>query len=94
MLKAGISKKAIVRQRHHGTHSLGLDIPQVNFILASEKDNSSGFSCVDPNTQAWLKTAVDPVFGFPSIVRFSWTTVKVILDKSAHPVKWFVIANC
>ncbi|KAF8808714.1 ribonuclease HII [Phlegmacium glaucopus] len=42
----------------------------------------------DPNTQAWLKTAVDPVFGFPSIVRFSWTTVKVILDKSAHPVKW------
>ncbi|KAF8910624.1 ribonuclease H-like domain-containing protein [Gymnopilus junonius] len=42
----------------------------------------------DPNTQAWLKTAIDPVFGFPKIVRFSWTTVKVILDKSAHKVKW------
>ena len=49
---------------------------------------------IDPNTQAWLKTAVDPVFGFPSVVRFSWTTVKVILEKSAYPVKWSVIANC
>ncbi|KAF9484369.1 ribonuclease HII [Pholiota conissans] len=42
----------------------------------------------DPNTQAWLKTAVDPVFGYPNLVRFSWTTVKVILEKSAHAVKW------
>ncbi|KAF8149954.1 ribonuclease H-like domain-containing protein [Crassisporium funariophilum] len=42
----------------------------------------------DPNTVAWLKTAIDRVFGFPNIVRFSWTTVKVILEKSAHPVKW------
>jgi len=42
----------------------------------------------DPNTQAWLKTAVDPVFGFPSVARFSWTTVKLILEKSAHSVKW------
>ncbi|KAF8972134.1 ribonuclease H-like domain-containing protein [Flammula alnicola] len=42
----------------------------------------------DPNTQAWLKTAVDPVFGFPDIVRFSWTTVKVILERDAHAVKW------
>ncbi|CAA7267019.1 unnamed protein product [Cyclocybe aegerita] len=42
----------------------------------------------DPNTQAWLKTATDPVFGFPQIVRFSWTTVKVILEKSSYGVKW------
>lgn len=44
----------------------------------------------DPNTQAWLKTAMDPVFGFPNIVRFSWTTVKVILERDAHAVKWCV----
>lgn len=43
---------------------------------------------VDPNTQAWLKTAIDPVFGFPKIARFSWNTVKLLLDKSAHAVKW------
>ncbi|EDR08506.1 uncharacterized protein LACBIDRAFT_173809 [Laccaria bicolor S238N-H82] len=42
----------------------------------------------DPNTQAWLKGSVDPVFGFPKLVRFSWTTVKVILEKNAHAVKW------
>ncbi|KDR76195.1 hypothetical protein GALMADRAFT_121076 [Galerina marginata CBS 339.88] len=51
------------------------------------KELGSGYPS-DPNTQAWLKTAVDPVFGFPKIARFSWTTVKVILDKSAHAVKW------
>jgi len=42
----------------------------------------------DPNTQAWLKGALDPVFGYPKIVRFSWATVKVILENSAHKVKW------
>ncbi|PPQ66554.1 hypothetical protein CVT24_007119 [Panaeolus cyanescens] len=42
----------------------------------------------DPNTVAWLKTAMDPVFGFPNLVRFSWSTVKVILGKDAHAVKW------
>ncbi len=42
----------------------------------------------DPNTQAWLKGAMDPVFGFPKIVRFSWATVKVILENNAHKVKW------
>jgi ribonuclease H2 subunit A len=44
----------------------------------------------DPNTVKWLKGAVDPVFGFPKIVRFSWTTVKTLLDKEAHGVKWCV----
>ncbi|KAG1886999.1 ribonuclease H-like domain-containing protein [Suillus subluteus] len=42
----------------------------------------------DPKTQNWVKNSLDPTFGFPSIVRFSWTTVKVILEKSAHSVKW------
>ncbi|KAG6328571.1 hypothetical protein ID866_10519 [Astraeus odoratus] len=44
----------------------------------------------DPKTQEWIKDSLDPTFGFPSLVRFSWTTVKVALDKSAHPVKWYV----
>jgi ribonuclease H2 subunit A len=42
----------------------------------------------DPKTQEWLKTSLEPTFGFPSIVRFSWTTVKVLLEKHAHAVKW------
>ncbi|KAH9917844.1 ribonuclease H-like domain-containing protein [Fomitopsis serialis] len=42
----------------------------------------------DPKTQAWIKSSMEPTFGFPSLVRFSWTTVKMVLDKSAHSVEW------
>jgi len=42
----------------------------------------------DPNTQRWLRESVDPVFGFPNIVRFSWSTVAVLLNKEASAVKW------
>ncbi|KAF5367380.1 hypothetical protein D9758_003696 [Tetrapyrgos nigripes] len=42
----------------------------------------------DPKTQAWLKCCLDPTFGFPKVVRFSWTTVKVLLEKEGHEVKW------
>ena len=28
----------------------------------------------DPATQAWLSSNMDPVFGFPDLVRFSWDT--------------------
>ncbi|EGO24830.1 hypothetical protein SERLADRAFT_361719 [Serpula lacrymans var. lacrymans S7.9] len=44
----------------------------------------------DPKTQAWLKNSIDPTFGFPSVVRFSWTTVKVILEREGHGAKWCV----
>lgn len=33
----------------------------------------------DPTTISWLESAVDPHFGFPSIVRFSWSTAKKLL---------------
>ncbi|KZT73695.1 ribonuclease HII [Daedalea quercina L-15889] len=42
----------------------------------------------DPKTQAWIKSSLEPTFGFPSLVRFSWTTVKMVLEKDAHPVQW------
>uniref|UniRef100_A0A7S2Z996 Ribonuclease n=1 Tax=Rhodosorus marinus TaxID=101924 RepID=A0A7S2Z996_9RHOD len=34
----------------------------------------------DPATISWLKRAVDPHFGFPGLVRFSWSTSKNVLD--------------
>eukprot|EP00884_Botryococcus_braunii_P008989 jgi/Botrbrau1/18091/Bobra.0702s0001.1 len=34
----------------------------------------------DPETVAWLKQHLDPVFGFPSLVRFSWQTCTRLLD--------------
>ncbi|CAI7906048.1 unnamed protein product [Closterium sp. NIES-54] len=42
----------------------------------------------DPATKAWLAGSVDPVFGFPSLVRFSWATAKTIMDSSCVPVHW------
>ncbi|KZT40444.1 ribonuclease H2 subunit A [Sistotremastrum suecicum HHB10207 ss-3] len=42
----------------------------------------------DPKTQAWLKDSVEPTFGYPSLARFSWGTVRVALDKAAHKVEW------
>ncbi|KAH8099935.1 ribonuclease H-like domain-containing protein [Cristinia sonorae] len=42
----------------------------------------------DPKTKAWVKGSLDPTFGFPSLVRFSWTTIKVELEKDGHPVEW------
>ena len=34
----------------------------------------------DERTKDWLKAAIDPVFLFPSIVRFSWDTVNQISE--------------
>lgn len=42
----------------------------------------------DPKTQAYLKKSIDPVFGYKGIVRFSWATIKVLLDKQGVESKW------
>lgn len=80
------------RNRHGGQH-LDRGIRLVCLHEPFGTDSSIQTVSLDPNTQAWLKTAVNPVFGFPDLVRFSWTTVKVILEKSAHSVKWFAISQ-
>jgi ribonuclease H2 subunit A len=45
---------------------------------------------LDPNTKTWVKNSLEKTFGYPSIARFSWTTVKVVLDDNAHAVEWSV----
>lgn len=42
----------------------------------------------DPATKTWLSDNIDNVFGFPQLVRFSWSTAEVILDKQALTVEW------
>lgn len=37
----------------------------------------------DQPTKDFLKKILDPVFGFPTFVRFCWSTAKVILDDKA-----------
>lgn len=43
---------------------------------------------VDPKTQAFLRQHIDPVFGYRGITRFSWATVKVLLEKEAASTTW------
>ena len=43
----------------------------------------------DPVTQKWLSVSMDPIFGFPSVVRFSWKTCTSILQKEAVKVNWY-----
>ena len=44
--------------------------------------------CLDPATKRWLLRHVDAVFGFPSIVRFSWATARKLLKAKAYGVTW------
>ncbi|XP_074145266.1 ribonuclease H2 subunit A isoform X1 [Sminthopsis crassicaudata] len=50
-------------------------------------DYGSGYPN-DPKTKEWLSQCLDPVFGFPQFVRFSWSTAQLILDGRAVPVRW------
>ena len=58
----------------------------VSFFFIS----SSHFTTLDPITKKWLKASVDPVFGYPSIIRFSWKTCTALLDANAVQVTWYV----
>lgn len=42
----------------------------------------------DPSTKLWMENSCDRIFGFPTFVRFSWGTTKVILEKMAVQVDW------
>lgn len=42
----------------------------------------------DPVTKKFLSENLDPVFGFPQIVRFSWSTADKILKEKCAPVEW------
>ena len=47
----------------------------------------------DVKTQRWLKDNLDPVFGWPDVVRFSWAPALEVTDKNptdngAHVVRW------
>lgn len=44
----------------------------------------------DPTTKAFLQDNIDKVFGYPCLVRFSWGTIKKILeeDKKAAECVW------
>ncbi|KAJ2367350.1 hypothetical protein H4S01_002206 [Coemansia sp. RSA 2610] len=51
------------------------------------KEYGSGYPG-DPNTIKWLRSSIDPVFGYPGIIRFSWSTCTKLLDERAVKVGW------
>lgn len=42
----------------------------------------------DPTTKQWLQANVDPIFGFPSLIRFSWSTSRTIVEAQCVAFKW------
>ncbi|KYN28987.1 PREDICTED: ribonuclease H2 subunit A [Trachymyrmex cornetzi] len=52
-----------------------------------ETEYGSGYPN-DPVTKNWLSANVDQVFGFPQLVRFSWSTAEQILESKALTVEW------
>lgn len=46
------------------------------------------FGCIDPTTKKFLAKNIDPVFGFPQLVRFSWSTSEQILKTKGVSVEW------
>ena len=57
---------------------------------ASRKLRLHTHNHADADTKAWLVGNLNPVFGFPSVVRFSWATTKRLLEGEAEavPVQW------
>jgi hypothetical protein len=37
----------------------------------------------DPGTKKFLENSLDPVFGYPTLARFSWSTISKLLDSKA-----------
>merc|ERR1712110_982663 len=63
-----------------------------NFLEASPKQSftkawGSGYPA-DPVTKAFLQENLDSVFGYPNIVRFSWSTAEKILAQKAVKVEF------
>jgi len=56
-------------------------------ISLPEKGTGSGYPG-DPMTKSFLRFCLDPVFGYPSMVRFSWETAKKLLQKHGIAVEW------
>lgn len=42
----------------------------------------------DPNTKAWMEHNLDVVFGYPTVVRFSWDTCRRLLESKAVDIQW------
>jgi ribonuclease H2 subunit A len=87
-----VSKKADAKFKVVGAASINAKVLRDRilheFVFDEDKleishDFGSGYTN-DPNTVDWLRREFDPVFGYPSIVRFGWKTVaKMFVGRKA-----------
>nr|CAD7435135.1 unnamed protein product [Timema monikensis] len=56
-------------------------------LQVSEEGYGSGYPN-DPVTKTFLSKNIDLVFGFPQLVRFSWSTADRLLQDNAAKVEW------
>ena len=56
-------------------------------LKGAEKGWGSGYPG-DAQTKKWLVDNCDHLFGFPTVVRFSWKTTSNILEERGIPVGW------
>jgi len=67
-------------------------------MIDSDQKFNRVFGCgypSDPLAKKWLVNCYDPVYGFPTIVRFSWSTSRKMLQTDGQRDKayWFDIAD-
>jgi ribonuclease H2 subunit A len=55
--------------------------------LEISREYGSGYPS-DPTTVQWLKANMDPIFGFPRLIRFSWSTCSNLLDEKGIQMDW------
>mmetsp|Transcript_5953 Transcript_5953/g.10571 ORF Transcript_5953/g.10571 Transcript_5953/m.10571 type:complete len:322 (-) Transcript_5953:87-1052(-) len=58
-----------------------------NAVVCFSKNTGSGYPS-DPVSQEWMKSSIDNVFGYPNLVRFSWGTTKILMEKHCVRVDW------
>ena len=95
-IKVTVSKKADSKFKVVGAASINAKVLRDHIIRDFEfeegdigvtKEFGSGYPS-DPNTCAWLNESFDPVFGFPSIARFSWGSLTPIWQKNKAVADW------
>ncbi|KAJ1733093.1 hypothetical protein LPJ61_001724 [Coemansia biformis] len=75
---------AKVTRDAHLDHWKFAETPLQDVLSASYGSGYPG----DPNTTKWLRESVDHVFGYPGIIRFSWSTCTKLLEERAGRVTW------
>lgn len=61
--------------------------PECESLLLDSYKLGSGYPA-DPDTKKFLRDCMDPIFGFPTLARFSWSTITKILDTSGSKCDW------